>query len=42
MENTDTRGGCRRGVTFSVLDCISPIAKDDSKWRDTLVFAAIL
>ena len=42
MEDTDIRGGCRSGVTFSVLDCILPIAKGDSKWRDTLVFAAIL
>ena len=35
--SADWHGGC----TFCP-ECISPIAVDDSKWRDTLLFTAIL
>ena len=35
--SADWHGGC----TYC-LECISPIAKGDSKWRDTLLFTAML
>ena len=35
--SADWHGGC----TYC-LECISPIAKGDSKWRDTFLFTAML